>query len=396
MFLIFLGVVIFSFEKEEGHIFLNGINHKIFDFIAPYVTLVGDGLISLIVILLIFFYRIKYGIIALFAFIITSLITTVLKLYVFPDVQRPILEMWEYFHSEEAHKVIPIDEMKLSNSFPSGHTTSAMSLFCVLTLIFKKNILGILFGIIAISASYSRVYLSHHFAEDVFMGTIIGVAGTYLIFLLLEDKMSIRYGEDKITLKRVFDIISSIIILVIGFPFFILISLIILFTSKGSIFFIQNRVGLNNREFRLYKFRTMKKDSEKSGQITIGGKDSRITKVGYLLRKFKLDEFPQLINVIKGDMSIVGPRPEVRKYVDLYNEEQMNVLKVKPGLTGYASIEYIDENEILGNAIDPEKSYVEEIMPTKLQLNLKYIQEQSFWLDMKLVLRTIGKIFSLK
>lgn len=396
MFLFFLGVVIFSFDKQEGHIFLNGLNHNIFDLIAPYITFIGDGLMSIIVILLLFFYRIKYGLIALFAFIITSLITTVLKLFVFPDIQRPILEMWDYFHSDLAHIVIPREEMKLTNSFPSGHTTSAMSLFCVLTLVFKKNSWGILFGILAVSASYSRVYLSHHFAEDVFMGTIIGVVGTFLIFVALEDKKNIKFGEEKLTFKRFFDIFSSVIVLIIGFPFFILISLIILFTSKGGVFFMQIRVGQNNRDFGLYKFRTMKKDSEKQGQITIGGKDSRITKVGYFLRKFKLDEFPQLINVIKGDMSIVGPRPEVRKYVDLYNEEQMNVLKVKPGLTDYASIEYIDENEILGNAIDPEKSYVEEIMPTKLQLNLKYILEQSFWLDIKLILRTIGKLFGSK
>jgi lipopolysaccharide/colanic/teichoic acid biosynthesis glycosyltransferase len=193
-------------------------------------------------------------------------------------------------------------------------------------------------------------------------------------------------------LKRIFDIISSLVVLTMGLPFFILIAFLIGIDSKGGVFFIQQRVGKNNRNFGLFKFRTMRSDSEKDGQITVGGKDPRITKIGYLLRKFKLDEFPQLLNVVKGDMSIIGPRPEVRKYVNLYSQEQLTVLSVRPGLSDFASIEYINENELLGKSDNPEKTYVEEIMPAKLQLNLKYIEQKSFGTDIKLIFKTIGKI----
>ena len=136
----------------------------------------------------------------------------------------------------------------------------------------------------------------------------------------------------------------------------------------------------------------MRSNSEKAGQITVGGKDPRITKIGYLLRKFKLDEFPQLLNVIKGDMSIIGPRPEVRRYVDMYSKEQLKVLSVRPGLSDFASIEYINENELLGKSDNPEKTYIGEIMPAKLQLNLKYIEQKSFGTDIKLIFKTIRKI----
>ena len=193
-------------------------------------------------------------------------------------------------------------------------------------------------------------------------------------------------------LKRFFDITSSLIVLTIGLPFFIIISLLIALDSKGGIFFIQKRVGRNNVDFGLFKFRTMLPESEKAGQITVGGKDPRITKIGYLLRKFKLDEFPQLLNVILGDMSIIGPRPEVRRYVDIYSKEQLKVLAVRPGLSDFASIEYINENELLGKSENPEKTYIEEIMPAKLKLNLKYIQQKSFSTDIKLIFKTIGKI----
>ena len=195
-------------------------------------------------------------------------------------------------------------------------------------------------------------------------------------------------------LKRFFDITSSLIVLTIGLPFFIIISLLIALDSKGGIFFIQKRVGRNNVDFGLFKFRTMRPGSEKAGQITVGGKDPRITKIGYLLRKFKLDEFPQLLNVIKGDMSIIGPRPEVRRYVDMYSKEQLKVLSVSPGLSDFASIEYINENELLGKSDNPEKTYIEEIMPAKLQLNLKYIEQKSFSTDIKLIFKTIGKILN--
>lgn len=193
-------------------------------------------------------------------------------------------------------------------------------------------------------------------------------------------------------LKRIFDIISSLVGLTMGLPFFILIAFLIGIDSKGGVFFIQQRVGKDNRDFSLFKFRTMRSDSEKSGQITIGGRDPRITKIGYLLRKFKLDEFPQLLNVILGHMSIIGPRPEVRKYVDMYSKEQLKVLSVRPGLSDFASIEYINENELLGKSDNPEKTYIEEIMPTKLQLNLTYIEQKSFGTDIKLIFKTIGKI----
>mgnify|MGYP006118802935 FL=1 len=195
-------------------------------------------------------------------------------------------------------------------------------------------------------------------------------------------------------MKRTFDIISSIVTLIIGLPFFILIAFLIGIDSKGGVFFIQQRVGKDNKDFELFKFRTMRSESEKAGQITVGGKDPRITKIGYFLRKFKLDEFPQLLNVIKGDMSIIGPRPEVRRYVDMYSKEQLKVLSVRPGLSDFASIEYINENELLGKSDNPEKTYIEEIMPAKLQLNLKYIEQKSFSTDIKLIFKTIGKILN--
>jgi lipopolysaccharide/colanic/teichoic acid biosynthesis glycosyltransferase len=195
-------------------------------------------------------------------------------------------------------------------------------------------------------------------------------------------------------MKRFVDIISSLIVLLIGLPFFLVIAVLIVVSSKGGVFFIQKRVGKNNLDFNLYKFRTMKPDSESKGQITVGGRDARITKIGYWLRKFKMDEFPQLINVIKGDMSIVGPRPEVRKYVSLYSDEQLKVLTVRPGLTDIASLEYIDENELLGKSTNPEATYINEIMPKKLELNLKYIAHQSLWLDIKLIFKTFFKILT--
>lgn len=194
--------------------------------------------------------------------------------------------------------------------------------------------------------------------------------------------------------KRLFDIFFSIVGLTILLPLFLVITLVIAIESKGGVFYLQHRVGKNNIDFKLYKFRTMFVNSDKSGLITVGMRDSRITKVGYILRKYKFDELPQLLNVLQGTMSFVGPRPEVRKYVELYNDDQLNVLKVKPGITDYASIEYSNENELLGNASDPDQLYVEVIMPAKLSLNLKYIQEISIATDVKLILQTIKKIIS--
>lgn len=176
---------------------------------------------------------------------------------------------------------------------------------------------------------------------------------------------------------RIFDIVFSFVGIIICFPLFIIIYLLIVIESKGGGFYMQKRVGRNNIDFSLYKFRSMRVGSDKKGLITIGGRDPRMTRVGYIIRRFKLDELPQLLNVFVGDMSFVGPRPEVRKYVDMYNEAQRQVLSVRPGITDYASIEYVDENEILGSATDPEKVYIEEIMPHKIRLNMKFIEHKS-------------------
>jgi lipopolysaccharide/colanic/teichoic acid biosynthesis glycosyltransferase len=193
-------------------------------------------------------------------------------------------------------------------------------------------------------------------------------------------------------IKRFFDIIFSSLGLIISFPVFIILAIWISIDSKGGVFYMQERIGKNFKTFKLYKFRSMYSGSDKKGLLTVGGNDSRITRSGYFIRKYKLDELAQLINVLKGDMSLVGPRPEVKKYVDLYNDEQKKVLLVKPGITDYASIEYYNENEILEKSSNPEKTYIEEIMPHKLSLNLKYIQEQSLLTDVKIILKTIKKI----
>ncbi len=195
-------------------------------------------------------------------------------------------------------------------------------------------------------------------------------------------------------MKRIFDLILAAIFLILLAPLFIFIAIRIKLDSKGPVFYKQVRVGLNGKDFGIYKFRTMFVGSDKKGLLTVGGNDARITKPGLFLRKYKLDELPQLINVFFGDMSIVGPRPEVRKYVDLYSKEQLQVLSVKPGITDYASIEYSKENEILAKATDPEATYIHEIMPAKLALNQKYIREQSFVTDLKIILQTLVKIVS--
>ncbi len=191
--------------------------------------------------------------------------------------------------------------------------------------------------------------------------------------------------------KRLFDILVSLLGLAILSPFLIILSLCIVLESKGGVFYRQTRVGKNNRDFKIYKFRSMRSGSDKKGLLTVGN-DNRVTKVGKFIRKYKLDEFAQLINVLKGDMSLVGPRPEVRKYVDLYTDEQRQVLKVKPGITDYASIEYFDENTLLGQSEAPEKTYIEEIMPHKLKLNQKYINTPTLKHDIILIYKTLLKI----
>ena len=194
-------------------------------------------------------------------------------------------------------------------------------------------------------------------------------------------------------IKRLFDIFFSFFGLIIISPFFILICILIVFDSKGSAFYLQKRVGLKNIEFSLFKFRTMVCDADKKGLLTVGAKDNRITKIGYYLRKYKIDELPQLLNVFFGKMSFVGPRPEVRKYVDFYTEEQLKVLSVKPGITDFASIEYFNENELLEKFENPEEFYINEVMPAKLKINLKYIKNQSIFVDVQVIFKTILRIF---
>ena len=193
-------------------------------------------------------------------------------------------------------------------------------------------------------------------------------------------------------LKRLFDIVFSFLGLLLLSPVFLIVTIWIKFDSKGPVFYKQIRVGKNNTDFKILKFRSMRQDADKGSLITIGGRDPRVTRSGYYIRKYKLDEFPQLINVLKGDMSIVGPRPEVRRYVDLYTEEQLRVLTVRPGITDIASIKYRNENELLEKAEDPDKVYIETIMPDKLKHNLEYIDKQSFLFDLKLIFQTFKEV----
>jgi len=195
-------------------------------------------------------------------------------------------------------------------------------------------------------------------------------------------------------LKRNFDILFSVIGILFLLPFFLIIAILIVLDSKGGIFYFQSRVGKEGIDFKLFKFRTMKTDSDKKGLLTVGSKDSRITKIGYFLRKYKIDELPQLINVLNGTMSFVGPRPEVRKYVDMYNEEQQLILQVQPGITDYASLEYFNENDLLAKSDNPEQTYINEVMPAKIELNKKYIANPSLGTDISIILKTIKKIVS--
>ena len=192
-------------------------------------------------------------------------------------------------------------------------------------------------------------------------------------------------------LKRIFDTTLSLFGLIILLPFMLIIAILIKIDSKGPVFFKQIRVTKNGKEFKIFKYRTMRVGSDKYSQITVG-KDERITKIGSFLRKYKLDEIPQLINVLIGDMSLVGPRPEVPKYVVLYTDEQKEILKVRAGITDYASIEFSDENDLLALEEDPEKAYIEKIMPKKIELNKKYLSEISVLTDIKIILLTIKKI----
>lgn len=193
-------------------------------------------------------------------------------------------------------------------------------------------------------------------------------------------------------LKRIFDFSCSLIGLVLVSPFFLVISILISLDSKGPIFYKQNRVGKAGIDFKLLKFRTMFINSDKHGLLTVGSRDGRITKMGFWLRKYKLDEIPQLVNVLMGQMSVVGPRPEVRKYVELYSGEQFKVLNVKPGITDWASIKFSNENELLSKAENPEKYYIETVMPEKLRLNLQYVNHNNLLNDVKIIFFTLMKI----
>ena len=193
---------------------------------------------------------------------------------------------------------------------------------------------------------------------------------------------------------RFFDIIFSTLGLVVLAPVFAVISLKIRLGSKGGSFYIQERIGKDGKAFGLYKFRTMRIGADNEGLLTVGEHDQRITRIGHFLRKTKMDELPQLLNVLKGEMSLVGPRPEVRKYVELYTEAQRKVLSVRPGITDYASIEYVNENELLSQADDPERTYIEKVMPDKIKLNMRYLEHYTVSEYFKIIFLTLIKILS--
>ncbi len=193
-------------------------------------------------------------------------------------------------------------------------------------------------------------------------------------------------------MKRLFDIIASGLGLLVLSPLFLILALWIKLDSKGPVFYRQVRVGKDNKDFRIFKFRSMRVGSDKGSLVTIGGRDPRITRSGYIIRKLKLDELPQLINVFVGDMSLVGPRPEVRHYVNYWTPEQMRVLDVRPGITDPASIKFRNENELMEQAEDPEDYYINVIMQEKLKLYLEYVKNHSFWGDIGLIFKTFWVI----
>ena len=195
-------------------------------------------------------------------------------------------------------------------------------------------------------------------------------------------------------LKRLFDILASSLGLLLLGPLFLCLGIAVKVDSSGPVFYRQIRIGRNQRPFSLLKFRSMAIGSDTKGLLTVGGRDSRITRVGYFIRKYKLDELPQLLNVLKGDMSLVGPRPEVARYVAMYSADQLRVLSVRPGITDYASIKYFSENDMLAAAENPEKTYIEEIMPAKLKINLDYVDNRTMFTDIKIVLLTLAKILN--
>lgn len=196
-------------------------------------------------------------------------------------------------------------------------------------------------------------------------------------------------------MKRIFDILFSSLVLIFFLPFGLLIAIFIFLGSKGSAFYTQERVGQFGKPFKLLKFRTMKLNADKYGSLTVGMRDPRITKIGYFLRRSKLDEFPQFLNVLKGEMSVVGPRPEVQEYVNYYNNEQKKILNLKPGITDYASLEFFKENEILGASDDPQKTYIEIVMPKKIEINQRYLQNPTLAKDLKIIYMTFLKMLKM-
>lgn len=199
---------------------------------------------------------------------------------------------------------------------------------------------------------------------------------------------------DIIIMKRLFDIVASGLGLIVLSPLFLILAIWIKLDSKGPVFYRQVRVGWKNKDFRIFKFRSMRVGADKGSLVTIGGHDPRITRSGYFIRKFKFDELPQLINVFTGDMSLVGPRPEVRHYVDYWTPEQMHVLDVRPGITDPASIKFRNENELMEKAEDPEKYYIEVIMQEKIRLYLEYVEKHNFFYDIALIFKTFWVIVS--
>ena len=195
-------------------------------------------------------------------------------------------------------------------------------------------------------------------------------------------------------MKRLFDILASGCGLLVLSPVFIIVAIWIKLDSQGPVFYRQTRVGRYNKDFRIFKFRSMRVGSDKGSLVTIGGHDPRVTRSGYFIRKFKIDELPQLINVFTGDMSLVGPRPEVRHYVNYWTPDQMRVLDVRPGITDPASIRFRNENELLEKALDPERYYIDVIMQEKIKLYLEYVEKSSFWYDIKLIFQTFKVIIT--
>lgn len=219
----------------------------------------------------------------------------------------------------------------------------------------------------------------------------------------LPDTMKNEYSKEYIALlnkrrgsligKRIFDLVVSILILVVFSPVLLLLAIAIKLDSKGPVFYRQVRVGRYNQDFKIFKFRTMVQEADRVGPLLTMGEDPRVTRVGRLIRKLRLDEFSQLLNVLDGSMSLVGPRPEVRKYVDAYTPEYFATLLVRPGITATSSIAFKDEDKLLNSGGNPEQIYVEQILPPKMALNLEYLKKITVWNDIKIMFQTVAAVF---